>query len=257
MSTTSLPRTGETGSTRGLQGQSVPLSVSAAARRVSTTEGYDLWAATYDRDPNPLLALEEGALRPWLPDLRGKQVLDVACGTGRWLERLLGAGAGSGAGTDLSSAMLQAGSSKTRLHGRLAKADCLALPFLSGVADLLVCSFALGHIDDLVSVAREFARVTKPGADVFVADLHPEGYARGWRTGFRYRSESFEISTTVHSIREVRKAFASSGFELVRLIEPRLDEPEWPIFEKTGRANLFERVRNIPAVLICHFRAPR
>jgi ubiquinone/menaquinone biosynthesis C-methylase UbiE len=235
----------------------VGFSASIPVRRVSAAQGYDLWAASYDRDPNPLLALEERALQPLLPDLRGKKVLDVACGTGRWLERLLGAGADSGAGADFSSAMLRAGSSKTWLRGRLARADCFALPFQSDVADLLVCSFALGHIGDLASVAREFARVTKAGADVFLTDLHPEGYARGWRTGFSYRNESLEIGVSLHSLREVRKAFGSRGFELVRSIEPCLDEPERLIFEQAGRVNLFDWVRNIPAVLICHFRASR
>jgi ubiquinone/menaquinone biosynthesis C-methylase UbiE len=153
--------------------------------------------------------------------------------------------------------MLQSGSSKTWLRGRLARADCLALPFLSGVADLLVCSFALGHIDDLVSIARQFARVTKPGADVFITDLHPDGYERGWRTGFRYRSESFEIGASAHSIHKVRKAFASGRFELVRSIEPCLGEPERPIFEQAGRGNLFDRARDVPALLICHFRTAR
>jgi ubiquinone/menaquinone biosynthesis C-methylase UbiE len=256
MSTMSAPRTTETGSAKELRGQSVLLSASVAARRVSVTEGYELWAATYDRDPNPLLALEERALQPLLPDVRGKRVLDVACGTGRWLARLLGAGALSGAGVDLSSAMLRAGSSKAELRGRLARADSLALPFQCGVADLLICSFALGHIGDLVSFAREFVRVTKRGADVFVTDLHPEGYARGWRTGFRKRGESLEISTSAHSVGEVCEAFASSGLEPARLIEPCLDEPERPVFEQAGRVYLFDRVREIPAVLICHFRRP-
>jgi ubiquinone/menaquinone biosynthesis C-methylase UbiE len=257
MSTRSVARKVETGSTGGFQGRSLRPSAPAPVRRVSAAQGYDLWATSYDRDPNPLLALEERALQPLLPDLRGKQVLDVACGTGRWLGRLLGAGAGSGAGADLSSAMLRAGSLKAWLRGRLARADCLALPFRSGLSDLLVCSFALCHIDDLASVAREFARVTKPGADVFVTDLHPEGYASGWRTAFRYRSESFEIGASAHSIREVCQAFTSSGFELVRSIEPYLDEPERPIFEQAGRGSLFDRVREIPAVLICHFGAFR
>ena len=35
---------------------------------VSPGEGYKLWAASYDGDLNPLLALEERALRPMLPD---------------------------------------------------------------------------------------------------------------------------------------------------------------------------------------------
>jgi ubiquinone/menaquinone biosynthesis C-methylase UbiE len=257
MSTGSVARHAETGSMRGGQGQSVPFSARASVRRVSAAQGYDLWAASYDKDPNPLLALEERALQPLLPDVRGKQVLDVACGTGRWLERLLGAGARSGAGTDFSSAMLRAGASKTWLRGRLTRADCLALPFQSGLADVLVCSFSLGHIDSLVSVAREFARVTKPGADVFTTDLHPEGYVRGWRTGFRYENESFEIDASVRSLFALREAFASCGFELVRSIEPCLDEPERAIFELAGRGSLFDRVRHVPAILICHFRAPR
>jgi hypothetical protein len=54
----------------------------------------------------------------------------------------------------------------------------------------------------------------------------------------------------------VRKVFASTGFELVRSIEARLDEPEKPIFEQARRVSLFDRVRDIPAVLIRHFRAP-
>jgi len=253
----STPRTADTGFANESQGQPVPLSSPVALRRVSVAEGYDLWAATYDHDPNALLALEERALPPLLPHLQGKRVLDVACGTGRWLARLLGKGARSGAGADFSSVMLQAGMSNARLRGRLARADCLALPFQSGIGDLLICSFALGHIDGLVMVAREFARVTRPYADVFVTDLHPEGYARGWRPTFHYRSESIEISTSPHSVQEVREAFTSTGFELVRLIEPHLDEPEKPIFEQAGKIYLFDRVRDIPAVLICHFRAGR
>ncbi len=257
MSTMSVPGTAESHSAKEFQRESVPFSARVAPRRVSVMEGYDLWASTYDRDPNPLLALEERALQSFLPDPKGKQVLDVACGTGRWLERLLGAGARSGAGADFSSAMLRAGMSKAGLEGCLARADCLALPFRSGFADLLICSLTLGHIDDLVPVAREFARVTRPRADVFITEVHPEGYAIGWRTGFRNRGQSLEITTFAHSVREVREAFTSGGFDLVRLIEPCFDDPERPIFEQAGRLYLFEQVRDIPAVLICHFKAPR
>ena len=46
-------------------------------RRVSVEEGYKRWAATYDRTPNPLLALEQRCLLPLIPDLAGKRVLDL------------------------------------------------------------------------------------------------------------------------------------------------------------------------------------
>ena len=85
----------------------------ASVRRVSAAEGYKLWAPAYDRDPNPLLALEERQLTPLLPDLKQKAVIDVACGTGRWLEKLMDRGARSGFGVDLSRAMLAVARTKT------------------------------------------------------------------------------------------------------------------------------------------------
>jgi malonyl-CoA O-methyltransferase len=75
-------------------------------RVLSVDKGYELWAPTYDQDLNPLLALEERVLTPLLPSLQGKVVLDLGCGTGRWLKRLLESGASEGAGLDASSAML-------------------------------------------------------------------------------------------------------------------------------------------------------
>jgi len=51
--------------------------------QIGITAGYDKWAATYDRDPNPLIALEESVVLELVGDVRGKQVLDLGCGTGR------------------------------------------------------------------------------------------------------------------------------------------------------------------------------
>ena len=73
---------------------------------VSVQEGYERWAPTYDRDPNPLLALEERQLKLMIPPLEGKRVLDLACGTGRWLAWLMKGGARTGVGVDFSPAML-------------------------------------------------------------------------------------------------------------------------------------------------------
>ena len=53
---------------------------------VSAAEGYERWAPIYDDAPNPLLAREERYLLPLLIDLGDKAILDLACGTGRWLE---------------------------------------------------------------------------------------------------------------------------------------------------------------------------
>ncbi|MGD0226654.1 MAG: methyltransferase domain-containing protein [Terriglobia bacterium] len=92
---------------------------------ISVEEGYERWAPTYDRDPNPLLALEERQLQLMIPPLKGKRVLDLACGTGRWLAWLMAAGATSGVGVDSSRAMLDVAKGKSAARSRLVQADCL------------------------------------------------------------------------------------------------------------------------------------
>ena len=77
-----------------------PLQPEPRTRQVSTLEGHALWADTYDGAANPLLALEELAMEPLLPDLAGQYVADLACGTGRWLEKLLRRGAREALGVD-------------------------------------------------------------------------------------------------------------------------------------------------------------
>jgi len=223
---------------------------------VGPREGYKRWAATYDQFPNPLLAREERYLIPLLPELTGKDVLDLACGTGRWLQKLLERGARSGVGIDYSTAMLRVASRKAAIRGQLAGADCLRLPFRAAVFDFAVCSFALSHIQDLKQMARELARVMKPNGVVFVSDLHPEAYARGWRTAFRDGRGACQIETIPPAAEEVVRAFYSGGFECLTHIALCLGEAERRIFVDAGKRDLFELFR-VPAVLSCQFALMR
>ncbi|MGH9455912.1 MAG: class I SAM-dependent methyltransferase [Terriglobia bacterium] len=224
---------------------------------VSAPEGYQLWAPTYDQDPNPLLALEQRSLTSLLPCVAGKDILDVGCGTGRWLEMLLKLGARTAAGIDLSPAMLFQAGRKTLLQMRLVRGDCLKLPFQSAMADLIVCSFALSHIPDVEALARELARVARPHADCYLTDLHPSALTSGWRTGFRHAGGAVTIFNFPHSFGQVRDAFEVQDFKLVRFLEPCLAEPERAIFVQTQRAHRFDEVSRIAAVLICHFQRLR
>lgn len=224
------------------------------AQRVSAEEGYRLWAATYDLDPNPLLALEERTLTALLSDVRGRDVLDLACGTGRWLAKAQSWGAWTAVGVDLSAAMLGVACGKPGLRGCLVRGDCRALPLGGAVADLVICSFALEHLEELEEAAAEMARVSRPGADLFISDLDPRAHARGWRAGFRSNGAPVAVASFAHPAEEIRQAFEASGFELERRVEAHLGEPEQPIFERAGRAHLFESARATPAVLVCQFK---
>ena len=217
-------------------------------------EGYERWALTYDRTINPLLALEERHVTPLISTLRGGAVLDLACGTGRWLQKLVERGASLGAGVDFSAAMLRVANTKPGLQGRLTRADCLRLPFRESIFDFAISSFALSHIVHLKAAIFELARLMKTNSDVFVTDLHAEAYARGWRTNFRDRRRIVEIEASPHTAEGIAEAFHAAGFQFLAHTPLHFGEEERPLFERAGKADFFDTARQIPAILFCHFR---
>ena len=221
---------------------------------ISATEGYERWAATYDSFPNPILAREERHLVPLLGDLRGKMILDLACGTGRWLEIILRRGAATGVGLDCSPAMLRTARQKHAIASQLAHASCEMLPFRAESFDLAVCSFAVGHIRELGNLVRELACVMKSGADVFITDLHPDAYAGGWRVGFRDRDVSFRIDTLPRTAEEIAAGFCAGGFGFVSYESLWLGDEEQPIFLRAGKSQEFAKACQLPAILACRFR---
>jgi SAM-dependent methyltransferase len=231
------------------------VSVDARPRRcLPPIKAHALWAETYDNDPNPLLALEERELMPLLPNLEGAFVLDVACGTGRWLNKLLGQGARRGAGIDLSPQMLAQARPKQRLQSRLVCADCAAMPIAAGVADLALCSFAVSYMPRLERFACEISRVVKKGGCLILTDFHPLCHDRGWRRTFRHAGGVVEILDFQYSIEELCSVFQTNGLELERTFSPCFGEAERIIFTKGGKENLFERARTDPAIFIGCFR---
>lgn len=204
--------------------------------------------------PNPLLAREERYFTPLLSNLSGKVVLDLACGTGRWLEKILARDCALGIGIDSSIAMLRVAGRKNGIREHLTQGTCESLPLPSAAFDLAICSFALGHVANVDCVARELSRVTKVGADVFVSDLHSEAYARGWRVGFRDGTTSLQIQIRPQSIEQIVQAFSTNGFECTKHLSLWLGEPEQPLFAKADKSDFFADACRLPAVLVCHFR---
>lgn len=227
-----------------------------AIRRLSVIDAHSLWAESYDRSPNPLLALEERMVGPLLPILEEMLTIDVACGTGRWLANLLHRGARLGVGLDLSPEMLKQARSKPPLQDRLIRADCAAMPIRGGAADLAMCSFVVSYLPDLHCFARELSRIVRNPGHLFLTDFHPSAHLRGWTRTFRHNGTVVEISSFRHSSAEIRSVFAAEGFELVTCIEPCFGEAERHIFEECGKGHLFEQLCRQPAIFICHFRMP-
>ena len=132
---------------------------------------FDRWASVYDSQPNPLLLLEERTLPALLPPIPGASVLDVGCGTGRWLKLLERRNPASLTGTDPSPAMLARARAKLDATTLLQPGDASNLPAASATLDLVLASFVLSYLPDLTTFARESLRVLRPGGHLQVSDM--------------------------------------------------------------------------------------
>ena len=152
-------------------------------------EVFDTWADVYDSQPNPLLSLEQRVLGPMLPDVRGLDVLDAGCGTGRWLTQLAARSPRSLLGVDISPQMLQLAAAKLDHNCDLRLGSCTALPFSNGVADMVLSSFVISYLGDLETFAQEIDRVARPGTTIFLTDMHPDTEAScNWKRPFQAKS---------------------------------------------------------------------
>jgi malonyl-CoA O-methyltransferase len=225
--------------------------------QLSSIDAHALWAPSYDNPANPILSLEERVVEPLLPVIEGRDVLDVACGTGRWLERLVRRGAATALGLDLSSEMLCQACKKPELATRLVEADATAIPLGASSVDVAICSFAVSYVADVERLADELSRVVKNGGGLIVADFHPSAQARGWKRSFSHNGKTVEIRSIPRSVARVRETFAERGFEPVVCLEPEFGENEREIFEKCGKGEVFETLRGQAAIFVLMFRRSR
>lgn len=213
---------------------------------ISAAAAYPLWAATYDRDANPLVALEHRVLRERLDLIPGERMMDLATGTGRWLEYAIAHDVRA-MGVDLCAEMLAVAATKRGLHGRLTQADVCALPFASHSVDVAVCSFALGYIDRLELAFREMARIARR---IVTSDLHPDAVRAGWVRSFRSSSESYQIEHHDHLWDRIEASARAAGLLPGWKLDASFGEPERVLFERAGKADAFLAARRVPAILI-------
>lgn len=157
-----------------------PTDAGPEARRAydAMAELYDAWTADYDYERwlerLEALAHEHG--------LRGRRLLDVACGTGRSFAPMLARGYEVTA-CDLSPRMLARAAERLGTAGRAVLADMRALPDL-GPFDLVTClddsvNYLLA-VEDLDATLTGIARQLRPGG-VLVFDVNT---LRTYRTSF-------------------------------------------------------------------------
>lgn len=184
------------------------------------------WSRSYDRsvlqfllfDPSHKLIVEELGASDVLANGHEAHILDIGCGTGKLLHRLVARHDKARVfGIDLSESMLRAAQPhvvcQQRVH--MSVADSEHLPFATGAFDFVTCSNSFHHYPNQPAALAEMRRVLKPGGELFLTD----GYRDNWFGWLIYdlavtRCEGGNVHHA--SAEELREMFVACGFEEVR-----------------------------------------
>lgn len=99
----------------------------------------------------------------------GSTVVDLGCGGGL-LSKFFVDGGARVFGIDVSHASVRVASE--RLAAGFARGDALRAPFANGVADVVVLSDVLEHVEEPAAAVAQAARVLKSGGTCFVSTLN-------------------------------------------------------------------------------------
>jgi len=176
--------------------------------------GYTTWSETYDDGTNPALLLEESITDPILAAAPRGRALDVACGTGRQVARLVALGYDA-RGIDLTPAMIERARARCP-EAELVVGDWDDLPYEDASFDLVTSSLALCHATDVEPPVREMARVVRPGGWLVISDIHPTSTMLGGAAGFpSERMGHFPfVRNHTHALSDYFAAFVGAGLEV-------------------------------------------
>lgn len=191
--------------------------------RVDAQKGYDLWSETYDRTPNPIVAMDAKHTLGLLAPKEGERILDAGCGTGRHLKLLMETGATT-IGLDFSQGMLEV-ARRNHSEALLVRADLQQpLPFSPARFDALLCALIGEHLGDLRLVFREMRSVLKPAGRLVFSVYHPELAAAGKEANFLKGGVEYRLGAYRHTVTDYQGMLEDAGFRSVVKHEFYTDE---------------------------------
>lgn len=210
------------------------------------------------QNPNSLNEIvEKPTMLGLLPDLTGKTLLDLGCGSGGHLQLYLKRNAHFTVGIDLSHNMLKQAEQdllalgverqKFALH-QLSMEQLATLPYQD--FDVVTSSFAFHYVQDFPKLLRDLYAKLKPNGQLIFSQEHPivTCYQQGERwekddqkkqvayrlnyyrdEGARQRNWFKQPFTTYHrTTATIINNLIAAGFQIEQIAEPMLaEQPQW------------------------------
>jgi SAM-dependent methyltransferase len=196
----------------------------------------EAYASVIDTKPHNAY-YERPATLSLLPEVRGKRVLDAACGPGVYAEWLLSRGAEVVA-VDVSPNMVDLARRRLGPTVDVHHADLIKpLTFLDSESfDVVLSPLTMNYIKDWHPVFTEFHRVLRPGGHFIFSVTHPSFDYVYFKSNNYFETEfvssewkGFEkVRVNMPSFRRSLEAtlnpIAEAGFRLEKILEPRPTE---------------------------------
>jgi SAM-dependent methyltransferase len=197
--------------------------MSRRVQRLEVRDGYDRWAESYDRTPNPLVALDRRHTGKLLRPGRGERILDAGCGTGAHLGLMLRSGS-SPVGLDLSRGMLNVTRRKYP-SVPLAQADLNGrLPVRRRAFDTVLCALVGEHLSNLRLLFREIRDGLVRGGRLVFSVFHPEMAAAGIEANFERDGIEYRLGALRHTVADYLNLIDRAGFRRIAMHEFRGDD---------------------------------
>ena len=220
-------------------------------------EAYDLWASSYDDQPdNLMLAMDEELFTKLFAtiDILDKSIADIGCGTGRHWNKTLSKNPAKLTGYDVSQGMLNKlrakypGSEVKKINDNLFSDTC------DRSFDLIISTLTIAHIADIDEAIGNWCRLLKPSADIIITDFHPEALAFGGSRTFSHGYQKISVNNHVHTLDTLKDKFKARGFLLVREEHKRIDNTVKHYYEKHRALDTFNKFMGVPMIYGMHLR---
>lgn len=186
---------------------------------MNVEQAYNSWSETYDAVENKTRDLEAKALRALISG-ENLTILEIGCGTGKNTE-FLRTKAKNLIGADFSAEMLER--ARAKITAETVEFRQLDLrdewDFSADSFDLIVCSLALEHIENVDFVFDQARKVLRSGGHFYIGELHPFKQYQGSKARFETVSGVFELECFVHHVSKFFAAGKKNDFALIELKE--------------------------------------
>jgi ubiquinone/menaquinone biosynthesis C-methylase UbiE len=217
---------------------------------------YNIWANTYDSQPNNLiLALDEAMFSSLITssNFTNKIIADIGCGTGRHWKKIFAIRPAQLCGFDVSRGMLD------QLHKKYPNAvvhqiNNNHLPLENGTCDFIISTLAIAHINNIQQAFAEWNRIIKDTGEIIITDYHPDNLANGGQRTFQDNGRTIAVKSNIYPISQVKASFTSLGWEICDLKEVVIDASMKHYYEKQNAGHVYEKYKGSPVIYGMHLK---